>query len=216
MRKGYCFNTCPLNAFGLTCTQCDPRCKYCSGFGPMQCLRCNSDEENVVQSSYWYNEKTCVKDFGYYKANSTVDTRYAKCDYRCLICKDSTNVCEVCAPGAFRYLGTLCLTTCPADYFGSLSTGLCEKRSASVMKITKCNQASSCTDQELCFNQTSRYVKTSFLGVRLSSANMILLEFTRPVKVTDISTFSATVNISISENPSNKVTQANGWNVMEN
>jgi hypothetical protein len=59
-------------------------------------------------------------------------------------------------------------------------------------------------------------VKTSFLGVRVSSANMILLEFTRPVRVTDTLKFSAAINISITENPSQKVTHANGWNVMEN
>lgn len=59
-------------------------------------------------------------------------------------------------------------------------------------------------------------MKTSFLGVKVSEVNMILLEFTRPVRVTDISIFSATVNISISENPSQEVNQVNGWYIIEN
>ena len=45
---------------------------------------------------------------------------------------------------------------------------------------------------------------------------MILMEFTRPVRVTDISIFSAAINISISEESSQKVTQVNGWYILEN
>ena len=45
---------------------------------------------------------------------------------------------------------------------------------------------------------------------------MILMEFTRPVRVMDASKFSATVNISITENHSQKVTQVNGWYILEN
>jgi hypothetical protein len=42
------------------------------------------------------------------------------------------------------------------------------------------------------------------------------MEFTRPVRVTDISIFSEAINISISEKPSQKVTQVNGWYIFEN
>lgn len=45
---------------------------------------------------------------------------------------------------------------------------------------------------------------------------MILMEFTRPVRVMDASKFSAAITISIREEPSQKVSQVNGWYILEN
>ena len=74
------------------------------------------------------------------------------CDYRCLLCKDSSNLnCDLCAPGAFRYLGSLCVNYCPPDYIGDTKSGICIKR-GKLANLSLCNKTHACTIEEVCFN----------------------------------------------------------------
>jgi len=102
----------------------------------------------------------------------------------------------MCAPGAFRYLGTQCVTTCPPDYIGDKLSGLCLKRNYGPYNPL-CNKKQACTDEEVCFNNSCHYVQTMFLGVKVTPTNMLLLEFSRPVKMTSSLDLESALKISL-------------------
>ncbi|TNV85855.1 hypothetical protein FGO68_gene16861 [Halteria grandinella] len=135
-----CPNTCPFSTYGSSCKACDPRCLYCTGEGPMNCLGCKTGISQI--SVFGDRQHTCMRDYGYYKVVND-SYSYQKCDYRCKVCKDETNKCEICADGAYRIRGNECVTECPAPaYQANAETGMCEP-------IQQYSQLSNCTQREI-------------------------------------------------------------------
>uniref|UniRef100_A0AAQ5YY62 SPC3 n=1 Tax=Amphiprion ocellaris TaxID=80972 RepID=A0AAQ5YY62_AMPOC len=143
-KTGRCVSVCPDGFYGdedtNDCEECHSDCVTCSGPEDNDCLSC--EEGKLLE-----NEE-CVSDhetLSYQEFKKEDKYHSYDCHLSCESCfGEDKNQCATCAKGRFLTAQQTCVSKCPAGFFASRLSGLCEACPPGCLQCADAQRCSRC------------------------------------------------------------------------
>ncbi|MEQ2204314.1 hypothetical protein XENOCAPTIV_011331 [Xenoophorus captivus] len=143
LSEGNCVSVCPDGFYGNEdfneCEECHPDCEVCTGPENTDCLSCE-EGRTLANKECVPNRKVCpiktfLNDYGVCEA----------CHPSCKFCSGrDKNQCTKCGEGRFLTMQQTCVARCPAGFFASRLSSVCEACPQGCLQCVDARHCSRC------------------------------------------------------------------------
>ncbi|XP_013861969.1 proprotein convertase subtilisin/kexin type 5 [Austrofundulus limnaeus] len=168
LSEGKCVSVCPDGFYGNEesndCEECHLDCATCSGPEDSDCLSCDEGKELY--------DGECVSEGGDCPVRTFLsdDGECEDCHSSCESCSGpEKNQCTICGKGRFLTAQQTCASKCPAGFFASRLSGVCEACPQGCLQCSSAQRCSRCQSfpKALLFLQNGRCVPECIRGYPL-------------------------------------------------